>query len=92
LYIDFILGEKLQFFIAVHCIEFIMSTEKMNIVDEASDSDQVPVLVEVTDSESVPVPRLYNYVGDVLVFNESFGGDGFATLLNRIHGLYTRSV
>ena len=63
-----------------------MSTERMNIVDEASDSDQVPVLVEVTDSESVPVPRLYNYVGDVLVFNESFGGDGFATLLNRIHG------
>ena len=52
----------------------------------AQDVKLVDVPVLAVNPDSVPIPRLYHYNSNVLVFNESFGGGGFATLLNRIHG------
>ena len=64
----------------------MMSTEGMS-----TEQISPPIATEVDHSIVVAqnvkeIPRLYHYAGDVLVFNELFGGGGFATLLNRIHG------
>lgn len=67
----------------------LVNTAEVNTaVVEQLASDAPPTAIAVPSAQAVPIPRLYHYDSDLLVFNENFGdNNGFSQDLNRSHGV-----
>lgn len=56
------------------------------VVPQYRPSSATSVSNAVDKEQADTIPRLYHYKDDVLVFNETFGGNHFAEHLDRVHG------